>query len=453
MLDELQALLEQITGRLEADDVTGAAALVAELPAAETADVFRSLSTNQRIAILRRLPAEIAAAVLAEVDERSLPGLFELLQDEEIVRLLDTLDSDDAADLVGQLEEDQADRVVRMLDRVDHQDALELSELLRYPEDSAGGVMAKEFLSMRHDQPIGAAVAALRQADDRELGSLHYAFVVDDRSRLVGRIPLLKMLLSDPQQRAEEVMEPDPVSVGVMEDQEEVANLFLRHDLLSLPVTDAAGRLVGRVTVDDAMDVLTEEATEDAARLAGSSAEEVGETSVLRISRARMPWLLLGLAGQLLAAVILSRFEESLQTRVVLTFFIPMVMATGGNTGIQTSTIVIRLLVTQEFDYFRAGRHLVRELTVSLLNGLLLGGAMAIVLLAWKGDLRVGIVIGVAIMTVVMMAATVGSVVPLVLHRLGIDPTVATGPFITTVNDILGISAYLALAHWLLQTL
>jgi len=217
-----------------------------------------------------------------------------------------------------------------------------------------------------------------------------------------------------------------------------------------MAVVDDEGRLVGRITVDDAMDVISEEATEDMARFAGSSEEEVGETSVLRISRARMPWLLVGLLGQILAALVMSRFESELQARVILAFFVPMVMATGGNTGIQTSSIMIRLLATEEFDRFRAWKHLVREFLVGLLNGALLGGLMMILLQLWRQDSSVGLVIGLALMAVVVIAAAVATVVPLALNRFRIDPTLATGPFITTMNDVLGILVYLGLANWLL---
>jgi magnesium transporter len=241
------------------------------------------------------------------------------------------------------------------------------------------------------------------------------------------------------------------VRAHVSDDQEQVANLFIRHDLVSLPVVDSDERLVGRVTVDDAMDVLEEEATEDVARLAGSSAEEFGSNSVWQISRARLPWLLLGLAGQLFAAIFLSRFEESLRTRVILTFFIPMVMATGGNTGIQTSSIMIRMLVTHDLDRRRAGRHLMREFLVAVLIGGLLGGLMAAILMVWKQQPDIGIVIGLSLMSVVLISGMVGSTVPLLCARFGIDPTLATGPFITTTNDVVGLMVYLAIAHFLLQ--
>lgn len=450
MLEDLQALYQQILERFEAGDAQGAADLVGELTPADAADLLRSFERDQKVEVLRLLPAETAANVLSELDERSLPELLDILEDEKIVDMLDILDSDDAADVVARMEEEQAERVVDLLDRVDHQDAVELTELLRYPEDSAGGVMAKEFLSVQQEQTLGSVVAALRRMDEEDLVSHHFAFVTDAQDHLVGQVPLLKLLLSDPLARAGEVMDDSPLTVSVLEDQEKVANLFRRQDLFSVAVVDERGRMVGRITVDDVMDVMSEEASEDIARLAGSSEEEIGETSVMRISRARMPWLLVGIVGQVMAALVMSRFEGELQARVILAFFVPMVMGTAGNTGIQTSSIVIRQLATEEFDRFRAWRHLGRELLVGVLNGLLLGGLMMIVMQLWGKDSSVGLVIALALTAVVVIASGVATIVPLALHRLRIDPTLATGPFITTTNDLLGITIYLTLANWLL---
>jgi magnesium transporter len=451
MLDDLKPLYERILDCFEAEDPAGAAALLAGVSPADAADVLRGFDRDQKVDVLRHLEPEDAAQVLAELDERSLPELLDLLEDQEIVGMLDTLDSDDAADLVGHLdEEERVPRVVDLLDEVDHQDAVELSELLRYPEDSAGGIMAKEFLTVREDQTVGSVVATLQKMDEDDLASHHYVFVVDRSRRLLGRIALVKLLMSEKTRRAGTIMETDPISVAVMEDQERVANIFRKQDLISVPVVDEGGRMVGKITVDDAIDVMTEEATEDVARFAGSSREEVGETSVLRVSRARLPWLLLGLLGEMLSALVMSSHEEELRAKVILAFFVPMVMATGGNTGIQTSSIMIRLLATEEFDRFRAGRHLLRELLVGLLNGLLLGALVAGTLQVWRQEPMVGTIIGLALMSVVLLAATVGTVVPFLLDRLRIDPTVATGPFITTTNDVLGILVYLGLANWLL---
>lgn len=453
MTEDLQVLYDRVRAELERGDAAAAAARLVDVHSSDVADLFRSLSTEHCIALVRAMQADQAAAVLSEIDDRSLVDVLDLLHDGEIVEMLDTLPSDDAADLVAYLDEEGQDRVIELLHEVDRQDAVEIEELLRYAEDTAGGLMAKEYLAARADQTVGVVQGELRKVAEEDLAKLHFCFVIDAQGQLVGQVPLLKLMLSPQTRRLREIMDPDPLRATVHDDQEHVANQFLWHDLVSLPIVDDQNRLVGRVTVDDAMDVLTEEATEDMARLAGSSAEEVGETSVWRISRARMPWLFLGLIGQIVAALVLSRFEESLRARVILTFFIPMVMATGGNTGIQTSSIMIRMLVTHDFDRIRAGRHLLRELGVSLLMGALLGLVMVGVLALWKADVMLGLVIGLSLMSVVVMAAMVGSAVPLLCAKINVDPTLATGPFITTTNDILGLLAYLAIAHVLLNML
>ncbi len=447
MLEDLQPLFEQILERFEAEDVDGAARLLLDRTPADVADILRGFEHERKVAVLRLLPAEVAAAILTELDERSLPDLLDLLKDQEIVEMLDALDSDDAADVVAHMENDQAVRVVDLLDQVDHQDAVELSELLRYPEDSAGGVMAKEFLSVNQEHTIGKIAEGLRKLGEEELLSHQFVFVVDSSGRLLGQIPVVKVFILDPKAKAAAVMNPEPVSIEVMEDQEKVAQLFARRDLLSMAVVDTNRRLVGRITVDDVIDVMTEEATEDMARFAGSSEEEFGQTSVKAISRARLPWLMMGLLGELLSALVISRFQAGLQVKVILAFFIPLVMATGGNSGVQTSSNLIRALATGNFDRFRARRHIAREVFVGLLNGFLLGGMLVLTLVLFRQDPAVGFVIGLALMCVVVVATSIGTIVPLVLNWMGVDPALATGPFITTSNDVLGLLVYLSLAH------
>jgi magnesium transporter len=449
---QLEQLYANARGFLDEGDIASVVAMLADEHPSLIADLFRSLEAEERVALVRALDSPLAAAVLCEIDDRGNEEVLSSLSDDEVVDLLDHLPSDDAADLVAHVADEAKPRILELLDRVDHQDAVELKELLRYPEDSAGGLMAKEYLSVREDQSISAVLPALRQLEDDDLTSMQVCFVVDRDHRLVGQIPLLRLLLSDRGRKASELMDEEPVVAHVDDDQEEVANLFLSQDLLSLPIVDHSRRLVGRITVDDAMDVLSEEASEDVVRMAGSSAVELGETSTWRISRARLPWLALGLGGELVAAYVLSHFERNLQDRVILAFFIPLIVATGGNTGIQTSAIMIRRLVMREFDSFRARRALARELTVGLVNGMLLGGVMVGVLYLWQQQIDIGLVIGLALVAVVLLATITGSMVPLMLDRMGIDPTVATGPFITTTNDIIGLLVYLGIAHWLLAS-
>jgi magnesium transporter len=267
----------------------------------------------------------------------------------------------------------------------------------------------------------------------------------------VGRLPLIHLLLADRDAPVRGVMEEDPLYVAVDLDQEDVANFFMTHDLISLPVVDAQLRMVGRITADDIMDVLEEEATEDFSRLAGVSVAEFGEQSALRVARTRLPWLLGALGGELGAVMVLSHFEQSLQTMVALAFYIPMIMALAGNVGIQTSSVVVRGLATGEVALYRIGRHVLREIATSLVIGVTVAASLVAVSYWLNHDLYLSMVLGTAMLLVVLMASMVGTGVPLVLNRLGIDPAVATGPFITTSNDLFGLAIYLGLASLMLS--
>jgi len=322
----------------------------------------------------------------------------------------------------------------------------EVSDLLQYGPETAGGLMDKEFIAVGEDQTCGEAVARLREMDEDELEDIHSVFAVDGAGRLTGRLQLFRLLLAPPQANMRDVMEQDPLYVDVNLDQEEVASFFMTHDLVSLPVVDHRMRLVGRIMADDVMDVIEDEATEDISRLAGVSVEEFGEKSAFRVARSRLPWLMGALAGELGSVLVLSRFEASLQSMVALSFYIPMIMALGGNTGIQTSSVVVRGLATGEVGFFHLGRHMLRELGTALLTGVAMAGAIYALSVVINGDPLLSVVLGLAMLLVILIAAMVGTGIPLLLHKLGVDPAVATGPFITTFNDVFGLLVYLSLA-------
>jgi magnesium transporter len=247
-----------------------------------------------------------------------------------------------------------------------------------------------------------------------------------------------------------EAMETDPLYVEVDLDQEDVAQLMAIHDLISLPVVSHRHKLVGLITIDDVLDVVEEEATEDISRLAGFSVQEFGESSSLRVARSRIPWLLGALAGEMGSIMILRNFGAGLQAMVALAFFIPAIMAMGGNTGMQTSSVVVRGLATGEVGFYKFGRHLARELGTALITGGVLAASLAIIAWLVVGDIQLAWVLALAMVAVIMVAALVGTGMPLLLHRIGVDPAVATGPFITTFNDVIGLLIYLALAIFLL---
>jgi len=432
---------------LEEGDDVGLATLAGELSPGDISEILRPFSVPDTVRILCQMAPEPLADVLAEIDARSTSAFFTLLDHDEIADILEEMPSDEATDIIAEMDEDEQQAV---LEAMEAEEAKDVAELLQYPPETAGGIMGKEVLTGRDGERCGAAVATLRQFDQDELAEMHFVFVLDDRERLVGRVPLFRLLLTDPEEPINSIMEPDPLYVEVDLDQEDVAQFMMTHDLISLPVLDHRQKLVGRITADDVMDVLEEEATEDISRMAGVSVTEFGEQSPARVARSRLPWLLGGLAGQVGAIMVMRNFEASLESMVALSFFVPLVMAMAGNIGIQTSSVVVRGLATGEVDYYHLGRHLLREFVTSLMIGVVIAVCVFLVCLAVEGNMQLAWVLALAMLLVIVFAATVGTGVPLMLHRAGADPAVATGPFITTANDIIGLLIYLGLATVLL---
>lgn len=439
---------QRLLSLVEQRDDQGVRDLALSLSPGDLAEVVRPLDVDDTAAVLRNLPPDPLAYVLGEIDNRSLGALFDLLDVDAIADLIEEMPSDEGADLLGELD---ARKVQAILAAMDEEERAEVSDLLRYPPESAGGIMDKEFVSCHEDQTCGEAVALLRAKDEDDLENTHFVFVLDDRARLVGRLPLIHLLLADRDAPLRTVMEVDPLYVEVDLDQEEVAGFFMTHDLISLPVVDHQLRMVGRITADDIMDVLEEEATEDISRLAGVSVAEFGEQSAVRVARTRLPWLLGALLGQFGAVLVMRHFEQSLQTMVALAFYIPVIMALAGNVGIQTSSVVVRGLATGELALFHVGRHVLREMSTSLVIGLAVAVSLVGVSFLVNGNAYLSVVLGVSMLLVVLMASMVGTCTPLLLHRLGADPAVATGPFITTSNDLFGLAIYLGLATLMLS--
>jgi magnesium transporter len=441
---EYSRLFDSLIERGEEDEL---ARLAAELSTGDLSEIVRPLSVDDTAKVLLMLPPEEAADLLAEIDKRSVDAVVELLDIEAIADLIEDMPSDEAADLVGELDHAKAHEILAAMEPEERD---EVRELLQYEPDTAGGIMAKEFIAVPEDASCLMAVDAVRGVDEDDREALHFIFVVDREGRLVGRIPLVEMLMQPWATPVAELMEREPRRVDVDLDQEDVVQYVRTHDLVTLPVIDRRGRLVGVIHADDALDVLEEEATEDIAIMAGTS-EELGETSPVKVARARLPWLVGALAGQVGCVLMMQHFEAAILATVALTFFIPAIMAMGGNTGIQTSSVVVRGLATGEVDVYHMTRYLSRELGTALLTGGFVSATLFIVAGLVVGNLQLAIVLSVSMMAVIICAALVGTGIPLMLHRFGIDPAIATGPFITTSNDILAILIYLGMATLLLD--
>ena len=433
---------------IEAGDAPGIEEYLKPLHSADIADLLQQLDVEEQIVCLKRLDTQRAAEVLAELDAKSGQALLTLLSDHEVGKILEELPSDDAADLMSSLTPEKTERVEALLPSEDRED---IQELLEFGANTAGGLMQVERVSVRDDSTMQEAVDVVRRAAE-DVESLQRVYVVNETGRLVGDLSILDLVVKPPQARVRDVMQRSTVAVPVDMEQKHVAAMFSKYDEFTLPVVDGQGRLVGRITMDDIIDVIEEEASKDFARLAGTTDQELGETSIYKVSRSRLPWLVTGFVGEGLGAILMSRYEASLATFVVLAFFIPMIIGTAGNIGIQAAVVVVRELALGQINIYRMGRRVLKELQVAFLNGLVLGGILFALVYFWRHDAALGALLWGTLLLVIFVAAFMGSSIPLLLHRWRVDPAIATGPFVTVSNDVIGMAIYLTLATAYLRT-
>jgi magnesium transporter len=370
--EELISLVRNLIGEKNRESLRK---LLDDMRPADVADLIEHLNQDERLCIFDLLKPEGAGEVLLEmeapVQERVLSGL----DNQAIMEIIQELDSDDAADLVGDLPEERARAII---ETVGENISKDLKKLLPYPEDSAGGIMALEYVAVNAESTIQEAIDTIRQKRE-EVENVYYVFVVDDHQRLAGVVSLKSLLIEPPSRKVKEIMNPQVVSAYVHNDQEEVAHLVKKYDLVSIPVVDEHHRLVGRITHDDIIDVLEEEADEDIALMAGVINQEIAEDSPIKISRARLPWLIVGLFGGILAAAVIHQFEASIEKVVALSFFFPVIMAMGGNTGTQAATVAVRGLATGDISVMNIGRRIWVELKVALVNGVICGILLSLI--------------------------------------------------------------------------
>ncbi len=409
---------------------------------ADIADLVESLDDAGRKRLFEVMDPQIAGHVVSELEDPYLEEFLEKLRPEEISKLVEGMDSDDAADILNKLPEEQSRAVMGFMDS---QAVAEVGELLLYPEDTAGGIMQAEVLALNENTTVARATDEIR-AQAEGLGELHNVYITDDEDKLKGVAPLRSLILAGPDTKLKDIMKSNIVSTEVYADQEEVADLFRHYDLVSLPVVDENGVLMGRVTVDDVMDVMEEEADEDFLKMAGSVEEEMF-SSFGKSLVARFPWLLATWFGGLLTALILTKFEATFDEFLIFIPFLPLILAMGGNVGAQSATIVVRGLATGRLDdrlmWKVVGKEMLLGLAMGAIYGLLLG---AYALYRGQGPHVVALIIGVSLTIELGLAATSGVLLPIVFHRLKTDPALATAPFITTFMDIIGASLYFTLA-------
>ena len=390
---------------------------------------------------------EVQAEVLSELHDSVAAEFLARKPIERIVALLQEMESDDAADILGNFPEELSREVLAALGRHDDDD---VGDLLRYDEDSAGGIMTPDFIALHETVTVQDAIGTLRESRDVDMA--FYLYVVNDHDQLVGVLSLRKLVLVKPSTVLKDIMEPNVVAVKVHDDQEDVARLVARYSLLAVPVVDENNGIQGIVTVDDVIDVIREEATEDILKMAGAGGELVETDSVGKSVRARSPWLLVSCIGELIGVVVISPFIGELQTHHYLALFMPIIMAMGGNIGTQSATVIVRGLATGFVDQQRMATIYWRELRVAFALGTAYGLLVGAVSLYFTdGSIIYGASVAISMALAMVIAVTVGTLLPIVLARLNVDPAVSTGPFVTSAVDVLGLLIFFAVSSALIS--
>jgi len=442
-----RSLLDGIRSDVAQGRDTAIRSVLAEFHPADVAAVIDQLHLDEAVHVYRLLEGEIAADVLIELNEDLRELLLNSLTSREIAEdVLEHIDSDDAADVMADLSEDKQREVIALLD--DQEQREDIQELLTYAEGTAGALMAKELISVRTDQTVARAIIDMRrQAHDVQ--HVYTIYVVDKDDRLYGILPLKDLLFNPESTRTliKDICQTDVISVTTDTDVEEVVNRMKKYDVVVLPVVDALGLLQGRITFDDVMDVMSEEATEDY-QLASGISEDVDATdSPLVQVRARLPWLLIGLAGGIVSSRIIAQYEGQLRIDPTMAFFMPLIAATAGNVGVQSSAIVVQGLASGSMANVNLLTRMWKELRVALLTALVCGAVIFAINVGLQQTQALTYTVSIALFSVIITAAMFGTVIPLVLDRLKVDPALATGPFVTTLNDIFGLLTYFTVGH------
>jgi len=425
---------------IEVKDDKAAKEKMEQLHPADIAEIYENISLEESTYLYLLLDPEKASDVLVELEEDDREKFLEALPSDVIAsQFIHHMDSDDAADVIGDLTEDKKQEVLLHIDDVEQ--AGDIVDLLSYDEDTAGGLMAKELIRVNENWGVATCIREMRkQAED--LDEIYYIYVVSDENVLLGILSLKALLLASASTRVKEIYEADVRSVQTNTPSEEVAQIMEKYDLIVLPVTDSIGRLMGRITIDDVVDVIRDEAEKDYQLASGITADVETTDSPARLSRARLPWLIIGLLGGIVVAAVIGRFEEDIKINPEMAFFIPLIAAMAGNVGIQSSAIIVQGIASNSLGLESTYRKLMKELMVSFLNGFILSGLLFLYNFFISKNLALTLTVSSSLFVVIIFAAIFGTLIPLLLNRLKIDPALATGPFITTMNDIMGLFIY-----------
>ena len=428
-----------------------AEAILEKLDDIHPVDFLEALSTydGETVDVLEKLPDDYIALLIDEAEDDEKYGLLSLFSQNRKDSIISEMSSDELVDLLRNIDEDEKESIILKMDK---EDAEEVKELLEYDPDSAGGIMATEFLSVKDNMTVDEVIKFLRDnAPDSE--TPYYIYVLDDYDVLKGVVPLRDIVISDAQTIVKDIMIEKVITVPVQMDQEDVGNIFDKYGFMAVPVTNDSGVMLGIITIDDIVEILKDEHTEDLYRLAGLDESEKISGSVKSSIKSRLPWLIVNLGTAILAAATVSLFENTIEKIVALATFMPIVAGMGGNAGTQTLTMIIRGIALGELNFENEKEVLKKEILVGLVNGTCLGIIVAVLGLFWVGNPVFGLVIGIAMFLNLVIATIAGYFVPLILKKINVDPALASGVFVTTVTDVLGFFFFLGLATLMINFL
>jgi len=441
------AYIEQITSLIEENNSTALSLITADLHIADIAEIIEDLSIDNAHFLFNLIEEEKSAPVLVELEEDTREEILSHLTAKEIAEgVINNLESDDAADVIGKLSENKKEEVLSLIKDIER--VSDISDLLTYDDDTAGGLMAKELIKVNENWTTIQCLKEMRkQAED--VKAVYTIYVVDDNEKLLGILSLRKLLLIERDTAIKDIIFTEIISIKATENDEYVANIMNKYNLITIPVVDDFNRLIGRITIDDVMDVVKEEAEKDYQMASGISEDVESSDTPWELTRARLPWLLIGMIGGLLGAKVIGIFDLS-RDNFELAFFIPLIAAMGGNVGVQSAAIVVQGLANNSLKMENIFQKLIKELGVGLLNGIIcsiiiLGAAFSL-----GYSLALSLTVSISLFAVIVFAAVFGTFIPLTLEKYNIDPALATGPFITTVNDVLGLFIYFMIGQAIL---
>lgn len=437
--------LEAVKDALETGENKAVLEQINDLHPADIAEVFDELSPELAEKLYPYLNEENASDVLVELEDDVREKFLETLEPTEIAeKFIDNMESDDAADIMAELPDEKKDDVISLIK--DAELASDIVDLLSYDERSAGGLMAKELIKVEMDWTIPQCIKEMRKQAEH-IDDVYTIYVVDSKDKLIGTLSLKRLLLAPTRSKIEDLYNDDVRSVKAYEDAESVANIMEKYDLVVLPVIDELDRLIGRITIDDVVDVIKEEADKDYQMASGISESVDSGDNVKVLTRARLPWLLVGLLGGIFGALVINQYEDQLQIYPEMALFIPLIAAMGGNVGVQSSAIIVQGLANNSLGFDGILKRLGKEFLVAILNGIVCSTLILIYTLLVKDSINLAATVSTALILVIVFAGLFGTFVPLMLDKYKIDPALATGPFITTMNDIVGLFIYFGIGH------